>query len=228
MHRRPVDNVDSGVRSQTYGLKKNCTAFSAVRGSFVAEFQIQTGAPARGSSYVSFVAQPAFIGPPHPRVGSPQGAAGILPKSNDERKRGEAFPQSRSVSQTKQSHLPGPLPLSRTLAFLRPPLQPALDCGLHPAPHFEQLRAAVSPQRSSPGSHEPRASMPRKKEVASVFALRHADRESNHRHLTAGRWTLSAHPIYDATWTVGRNVRIDYRWTGGHATRVRDLRVRVP
>ena len=32
MHRRPVDNVDSRVRSQTYGLKKNCTAFSAVRG----------------------------------------------------------------------------------------------------------------------------------------------------------------------------------------------------
>src|SRR6516164_6118 len=30
--RRPVDNVDSRVRSQTYGLKKNCTAFSAVRG----------------------------------------------------------------------------------------------------------------------------------------------------------------------------------------------------
>ena len=43
---------------------------------------------------VSFVAQPAFIGPPHPRVG-PSGAAGILPKSNDERKkRGDAFPQS--------------------------------------------------------------------------------------------------------------------------------------
>ena len=32
-------------------------------------------------------------------------AAGILPKSSDERKRGEAFPQSRSVGQTKQSHL---------------------------------------------------------------------------------------------------------------------------
>src|SRR5215472_5974251 len=48
MHRRPVDNVDSRVRSQTYGLKKNCTAFSAVRGSLVPEFhnQIQTGAPA--------------------------------------------------------------------------------------------------------------------------------------------------------------------------------------
>src|SRR5262245_22991804 len=29
---RPVDSVDSRVRSQTYGLKKNCTAFSAVRG----------------------------------------------------------------------------------------------------------------------------------------------------------------------------------------------------
>src|SRR5262249_47204843 len=27
-----VDNVDSRVGSQTYGLKKNCTAFSAVRG----------------------------------------------------------------------------------------------------------------------------------------------------------------------------------------------------
>jgi len=35
----------------------------------------------------------------------PQGAAGILPKSSDEGKRGEAFPQSRSVGQTKQSHL---------------------------------------------------------------------------------------------------------------------------
>src|SRR5262245_4949638 len=53
MHRRPVDNVDSRVRSQTYGLKKNCTAFSAVRGSLVPEFQIQTGAPARGSSCCS-------------------------------------------------------------------------------------------------------------------------------------------------------------------------------
>ena len=28
----PVDNVDSRLRSQTYELKKNCTAFSAVRG----------------------------------------------------------------------------------------------------------------------------------------------------------------------------------------------------
>ena len=34
-----------------------------------------------------------------------QGAAGILPNSSDERKRGEAFPQSRLVGQTKQSHL---------------------------------------------------------------------------------------------------------------------------
>jgi len=32
MHRRPVDNVNSRVRSQIHGLKKNCTAFSAVRG----------------------------------------------------------------------------------------------------------------------------------------------------------------------------------------------------
>ena len=32
-------------------------------------------------------------------------AAGILAKSSDERKSGEAFPQSRLVSQTKQSHL---------------------------------------------------------------------------------------------------------------------------
>jgi hypothetical protein len=31
----------------------------------------------------------------------PQGAAGILPKSSDERKRGEAFPQSRSVGQNE-------------------------------------------------------------------------------------------------------------------------------
>jgi len=35
----------------------------------------------------------------------PQGAAGILPKSSGERKRREAFPQSRTVGQTKQSHL---------------------------------------------------------------------------------------------------------------------------
>ena len=34
-----------------------------------------------------------------------QGAAGILSKSSEERKSGEAFPQSRLVSQTKQSHL---------------------------------------------------------------------------------------------------------------------------
>ena len=27
----PVDSVDSRVRVQTYGLKKNCTAFSAVQ-----------------------------------------------------------------------------------------------------------------------------------------------------------------------------------------------------
>src|SRR5262249_61268497 len=73
MHRRPVDYVDSRVRSQTYGLKKNCTAFSAVRGWFA---QIQTRAPTRGSSYVSFVAQPAFIGPPHPPVGLLKGVRG--------------------------------------------------------------------------------------------------------------------------------------------------------
>src|SRR5215472_15274517 len=46
----------------------------------------------------------SFIGPPH-LVLDPQGAAGILPKSSDERKRCEAFPQSRLVGQTKQSHL---------------------------------------------------------------------------------------------------------------------------
>src|SRR5262245_18886399 len=95
----PVDSVDSRVRAQTYGLKKNCTAFSAVRALLVL-----VGAPARGSNYVSFVAQPAFIGPPH-LVFDPQGAAGILPKPDGERKRREAFPQSRSVGQTKQSHL---------------------------------------------------------------------------------------------------------------------------
>jgi len=38
----------------------------------------------------------SFIGPPH-LVLDPQDAAGILPKSTDERKRGEVFPQSRST-----------------------------------------------------------------------------------------------------------------------------------
>jgi hypothetical protein len=58
-----------------------------------------------GSSCVISVAQPTRSSARRTLVLDPQGAAGILPKSSDERKRGEAFPQTRLVSQAKQSHL---------------------------------------------------------------------------------------------------------------------------
>ena len=140
MHKRPVDNVDSRVRSPTYGLKKMHGVLSRAR---LVRSRIQTGAPASWGvlalSQFQLVHRPAAT-----FVLDTQGAAGILAKSSDERKSGEAFPQSRLVSQTKQSHLtwcigsqtsaairrsrdPGPTPgeAARRFSYFRP-LAPAL------------------------------------------------------------------------------------------------------
>ena len=101
MHRRPVDNVDSGVRS----LKKMHGVLSRARLVRSRVLRIRTGAPASWVVVVlSQLRNQLVHRPAAPRV-DPQGAAGILPKSSDERKRGEAFPQSRLVGETKQSHL---------------------------------------------------------------------------------------------------------------------------
>jgi len=113
MHRRPVDNVDSRVRSQTYGCKKIARRFQPCEVSSFQDPNWSTGE--LGSSCVISVAQPTRSSArrtlvlktvfPSRDCFDLRVAAGILPKSSDERKRGEAFPQLRSVSQTKQSHL---------------------------------------------------------------------------------------------------------------------------
>ena len=132
VHRRPVDNVDSRVRSPTYGLKKMHGVLSRAR---LVRSRIQTGAPASWVVLVLSQLRNQLVHRPAAPVLKTvfpsrdcfdlRVAAGILSKSNDERKRGEAFPQSRLVSQTKQSHLTWCIGL-QTRAAIRSSRDPGL------------------------------------------------------------------------------------------------------